>query len=113
MPPTEVVARVSLPLVRVRVSIDAVKAPVKLPVMPGVAEIGKRLADGDLGNASYGGDIAGCDLVDLDTLVALRAVKQRDLGLFNGAIGAAPRNGLALLQHPMMDTAQGEPADER
>jgi hypothetical protein len=77
-----------------------------LPARGEVVEVGERLADGDLRDARDGDDLAGPDLVGGDAIELLGDEQLGDLGLLGGAVGAAPGDGLALLDVAVHDAAQ-------
>ena len=65
---------------------------------PGVVGVGQRLADGDLGDAGDGDDLARPGLVGRHPVEGLGHVQLGDLGPLDRAVGAAPRHRVALAQ---------------
>ena len=78
---------------------------------PRVVGVGERLADGDLGDAGDGDDLARPGLVGVDAVERLGDVELADLARSHGAVGAAPGDRLALADRPVADAAEREPAD--
>ena len=78
-----------------------------------VVGIGERLADGDVGQAGDGHDLARADLVGVDPVERLGHVELGDADVLDGAVGAAPRHRLALAERAVAHAAQRDAADVR
>ena len=79
----------------------------------GVVGIGERLADRDLGDAGDGDDLARAGLVGRHPVERLGGVQLGDAGPLDRAVGAAPRDGLALAQRARAHAAQRQAPDVR
>ena len=77
----------------------------------GVLGVGQRLADGHLGEAGDGDDLAGRGLVDRDPLELLGDVELGHLDPLDGAVGPAPGHRLAPLDRAVVDPAHGQATD--
>ena len=76
-----------------------------------VVGVGERLADRDLLEAGDRDDVAGTRGLGRDALQRLGDVHLGELDVLDRAVEPAPRDGLAALQRPRDDPAQGEPTD--
>jgi hypothetical protein len=80
---------------------------------PGVLEVGERLADGDLGDAGDGDDLAGAHLLRGDPLELLGDEQLGDLGLLRGAVRPTPGDAVALVEVAVHDAAEGDAPEVR
>ena len=80
---------------------------------PRVVRIGEGLADGHVGEARDGDQLAGTGLGGVDPVERLGHVQLRDLRPLDAPVGAAPRDLLAVPDRPLADPAEREPADVR
>ena len=78
----------------------------------GVGRVGEGLADGDLGDAGHGDDVAGPGLLGGDPLEGLGPEQLGDLDRLHRPVAAAPGHLLALAQRPVLDAEQGQAAEE-
>src|SRR6478752_8698985 len=77
-----------------------------------VLGVGEGLADGDVGDAGHGDDVAGARLLGGLALEGLGHEQLGDLDALLRAVVAAPHDLLALLDRAVEDTEQGEAAEE-
>src|SRR6478735_8775344 len=77
-----------------------------------VLRVGEGLADGDVGDAGHGDDVAGAGLLGGLALEGLGHEQLGDLDALLRAVVAAPHDLLALLDRAVEDTEQGEAAEE-
>jgi hypothetical protein len=77
----------------------------------GVGGVGQRLADGDLGDARDRDDVAGAGVVGRHAVEGVGHEELGHLGRGDGAVGAAPRDDLALADSAVVHTAQRQPAE--
>src|SRR6478609_6707768 len=77
-----------------------------------VLGVGEGLADGDVGNAGHGDDVAGARLLRGLALEGLGHEQLGDLDALLRAVVAAPHDLLTLLDRAVEDTEQGEAAEE-
>jgi hypothetical protein len=80
---------------------------------PRVGGVGECLADRHVGDAGDLDELARPGLVGGDTLERLGDVELGELGLLDAAVGAAPGDGLALAQRPVVDPADRQAPDVR
>ena len=78
-----------------------------------VLEVGEGLADGDLGDAGDGDDLAGADLGGRHAVELLGDEELGDLGPLGGAVRPAPGHGLALADVAVDHPAQRDAAQVR
>ena len=78
---------------------------------PRVVEVGDRLADRHLGQAGERDDLARAGLVGGNAVERLGHVELGHARGLDRAVGAAPRDLLALADRPVLDAQQREPAD--
>ena len=77
----------------------------------GVVGVGQGLADGDVGQAGHGDDLARAHVVGRHPVEALGDRQVGDLDPLDGAVGLAPGHGLVLGDAPVADAAQGQAAE--
>ncbi|MPM56064.1 hypothetical protein SDC9_102863 [bioreactor metagenome] len=78
---------------------------------PGILRVGQGLADGDLGDARDGDDVAGAGGLGRDPLERLGHQQLGELDVLDGAVAPAPGHRLALAQLALLDPAQRQPAE--
>ena len=78
-----------------------------------VVGVGERLADGDVLEARDGDDVAGAGALGRVALERPGLEQLGDADAADGAVGAHPRDGLALLERAVEDAQQREAAEER
>ena len=77
-----------------------------------ILRVAQCLANGDVFNSCHCDDLARSGLVHLYALMGLGYIQNCNLGSFNGSIGAAPRNLLALSDSSVQHTTHGQAANE-
>ena len=76
-----------------------------------VFQAGDGLADGDVGHAGDGDDLAGASFGGLNTLKRFGHEQLYDLRLFDAAVAATPGHHLSVVDGAVHDAAEGQPAD--
>ena len=80
---------------------------------PRVVGVGEGLADGDLGDAGDGDDVARPGRLGRHPVQGVGHQQLGDLDPLDGAVGAAPGDGLALADRALVHPAQRQPAEVR